>query len=40
MRPNKGAYEAFMAKWGEERAQETTEYAQKNSPAMRKITGQ
>ena len=40
MQPNKEAYEAFMAKWGEERAKETTEYAQKNYPAMRKITGQ
>lgn len=40
MQPNKEAYEAFMAKWGEERNRETTEFAQKNYPAMRKITGQ
>ena len=38
--PNKEAYEAFMKKFGEKRNQETTEYAQKNYPAMRELTGQ
>ena len=38
--PNKERYEAFMQKFGEERNKETTEYAQKNYPAMRELTGQ
>jgi hypothetical protein len=38
--PNKAAYEAFMAKWGEERNQTTTEKAQKDYPGMREITGE
>ena len=38
--PNKARYEEFMKKFTEERAQETTEYAQKNYPAMRELTGQ
>ena len=38
--PNKERYDAFMKKFTEERAQETTEYAQKNYPAMRELTGQ
>ena len=38
--PNKERYEAFMEKFGEERNKETTEYAQKNYPAMRELTGQ
>ncbi len=38
--PNKETYEAFMKKFGEKRNQETTEYAQKNYPAMRELTGQ
>lgn len=38
--PNKARYEAFMKEWGEARNKETTEFAQKNYPAMRKITGQ
>ena len=38
--PNKERYEAFMEKFGEARAKETTEYAQKNYPAMRELTGQ
>jgi len=37
--PNKERYEAFMEKFGEERNKETTEYAQKNYPAMRELTG-
>ena len=37
--PNKERHEAFMKEWGEARNKETTEYAQKNYPAMRKITG-
>ncbi len=38
--PNKERYEAFMRKWGEERNKKVTEFAQKNYPAMREITGQ
>ena len=38
--PNKERYDAFMEKFGEERNKETTEYAQKNYPAMRELTGQ
>lgn len=38
--PNKARYDAFMKEWGEARNQETTEYSQKNYPAMREITGQ
>lgn len=38
--PNKAKYEAFMKKFGEEQNKRTTEYAQKNYPAMREITGQ
>ena len=38
--PNKERYDAFMKKFGEERSQESTEYAQKNYPAMRELTGQ
>jgi hypothetical protein len=38
--PNKAKYEAFMKKFGEEKNKQTTEYAQKNYPAMREITGQ
>ena len=37
--PNKARYDAFMKKLGEQRNQENTEYAQKNYPAMREITG-
>jgi len=40
LEPNKERYEAFMKKFGEERNKETTEYAQKNYPAMRELTGQ
>lgn len=38
--PNKERYEAFMKEWGEAKAKETTEFAQKNYPAMREITGE
>ncbi|MGE5814211.1 MAG: hypothetical protein ACM36C_06975 [Acidobacteriota bacterium] len=38
--PSKARYDAFMKEWGEARDKETTEFAQKNYPAMRKITGQ
>ncbi len=39
LEPTRGRYNAFIKKWGEERNRETTEYAQKNYPAMREITG-
>lgn len=38
--PSKARYDAFMKEWGEARDKETTEYAQKNYPAMRKIVGE
>jgi len=38
--PNKARYEAFMKEWGEARNKETTDFAQKNYPAMRQLTGQ
>lgn len=38
--PNKSRYETFMKEWGEAQAQETSDYAQQNYPAMREITGQ
>jgi len=38
--PNKERYEAFMKAFGEERSKETTDYAQKNYPGMRELTGQ
>ena len=38
--PNKEAYEAFMKAFTQEQADRTTEYAQKNYPAMRELTGQ
>lgn len=38
--PNKERYDAFMAEWGKQRADESTEYAQKNYPGMREITGE
>ena len=37
--PNKAEYEKFMAKFTKEQADRTTEYAQKNYPGMREITG-
>ena len=38
--PNKARYDAFMKEWGEARNKETTEFAQKNYPGMRTLTGQ
>ena len=38
--PNRERYEAFMKEYGEARADEGNEYAQKNYPAMRTITGE
>jgi hypothetical protein len=38
--PSRARYDAFMKEWGEARNKETTDFAQKNYPAMRKITGQ
>ena len=40
MAPNKARYEAFMAEWGKEKADASTEYAQKNYPGRRTITGE
>ena len=36
----KERYDAFMKEFGEARSEETTEYAQKNYPGMRELTGQ
>jgi hypothetical protein len=38
--PSKARYDAFMNEWGEARNKQTTEFAQKNYPALRQITGQ
>lgn len=38
--PNKAEYERFMAKFTQEMSDRSTEYAQKNYPGMREITGQ
>jgi hypothetical protein len=38
--PNKERYDAFMKEFGEAKNKETTEYAQKNYPAMRELTGE
>ena len=38
--PNKERYDAFMKAFGESRNKETIEYAQKNYPGMRELTGQ
>jgi len=38
--PNKARYEAFMKKWGQANADASTDFAQKNYPGMREITGQ
>lgn len=40
MVPNKARYDAFMKEWGEGRGKESTEFAQKNYPGMRTITGE
>ena len=38
--PNKARYDAFMAEMGKAQADASTEYAQRNYPAMRTITGE
>jgi len=38
--PNKERYDAFMKEFGEAKNKEATEYAQKNYPAMRELTGE
>lgn len=38
--PNKKRYEEFVKKMGQKKLDETTEFSQKNYPAMREITGQ
>lgn len=38
--PNKAEYERFMKEFTQQAADESTEFAQKNYPAMREITGQ
>ncbi len=38
--PNKKRYEEFLKEWGETKSKESTDFAQKNYPAMREITGQ
>lgn len=38
--PNKARYDAFMAEFTKQKSDQATEYAQKNYPAMREITGQ
>jgi hypothetical protein len=38
--PNKARYDAFMQEFTKAKADETTDFAQKNYPAMREITGQ
>ncbi|NNC99436.1 MAG: hypothetical protein HKN85_04565 [Gammaproteobacteria bacterium] len=37
--PNKARYEAFMKAYTKAESDKSTEYAQKNYPAMREITG-
>jgi len=38
--PNKARYDAFMKEFTKKRADESTEFAQKNYPGMRTITGE
>jgi hypothetical protein len=38
--PNKAEYKKFMAKFTKELSDKTTDYAKKNYPGMREITGQ
>ena len=40
MAPNKEEYERFMEAYTQEQADRTTDFAQKNYPAMRELTGQ
>jgi hypothetical protein len=37
--PNKERYDAFIKAWGKANADASTEYAQKNYPGIRQITG-
>ncbi len=37
--PNKERYDAFIEAWGKANADASTDYAQKNYPGIRKITG-
>lgn len=38
--PNKARYDAFIKEFTQKKTDESTEYAQKNYPAMRELTGQ
>lgn len=38
--PNKERYEAFIEAWGQANADASTDYAQKNYPGMRELTGE
>ncbi len=38
--PNKERYDAFIKAWGKANMDASTEYAQKNYPAMRELTGE
>ena len=38
--PTQERFEAFVQKWGQAQVDQSTEYAQKNYPAMRELTGQ
>jgi hypothetical protein len=38
--PNKQRYDEFLEAWGKANADASTDYAQKNYPGMRKITGE
>lgn len=38
--PNKARYDAFTKEFGKAKADEVTQYSQKNYPAMREITGE
>ena len=38
--PNKERYDAFIKEFGKQQSDESTQYAQKNYPAMREITGE
>ena len=39
MQPSQDRYDAFIEEWGQQAADDSTEYAQENYPAMREITG-
>lgn len=40
LEPNKERYQAFMKEYGKKTADDATDFAQENYPAMREITGQ